>query len=405
MLATHPGRFIKSDILQNLNEPCVLDDVSWIKPGKCAWDWWWSDGYAPDKGHRLGPDTDGEKYFIDFAAEMGWEYQLVDWNWYGAPFLSMTTWEPDMSLDITKCTDICDIHEIIRYAKEKNVRTMVWLEWHHANRQMDEAFPLYEQWGISGVKVDFMDRNDQEMVNFYHRLVKTAAKYHLLVDCHGAYMPTGMSRTWPNFITREGVLGNEYNKWSDRITPDHCLTIPFTRMLGGEMDFTPGGFMHGTQVTFKVAEQARLPYAMVRGTRCFQLAMMVVYESALQVICDSPYNYRNQPGLDFLKIVPVTWDETVVINGEVGDYITIARRSGEDWYIGAMCDWTPRDLSIPLTFLGEGKYKAHIYADATDADKIPANLTESDIILTSSDVHTARLAPAGGLVMHLSPLK
>jgi len=403
MLAAHPGRFIESDILQNLNEPCVLDDTSWIMPGKCAWDWWWSDGYAPEKGHKLGPDTDGEKYFIDFASEMGWEYQLVDWNWYGAPFLSMTTWEPDMSLDITKSADACDIHEILRYAKEKNVRTIVWLEWHHADRQMDEAFPLYEKWGIAGVKVDFMNRNDQQMVNFYHRLVKKAAECHLLVDCHGAYMPTGISRTWPNFITREGVLGNEYNKWSDRITPDHCLTIPFTRMLGGEMDFTPGGFVHGTQKTFRVADQAGLPCPMVRGTRCFQLAMMVVYESALQVICDAPYNYRIQPGLDFLKIVPTTWDETVVINGEVGDYITIARRAGDDWFVGSMSDWTPRELDIPMSFLGEGNYVAHIWADAPDADQFPEKLTESTIILTKSDVHHAFLAPAGGQVIHLTP--
>jgi alpha-glucosidase len=405
MLADHPGRFIESDILHNLNEPCALDDVSWIRPGKCAWDWWWSDGYAPDKGYKLGPDTEGEKYFIDFASEMGWEYQLVDWNWYGAPFLSMTTWEPDLSRDITKHADECNILELIDYAKKKNVRTIVWLAWPHADRQMDEAFPLYRTWGISGVKVDFMDRNDQEMVNFYHRLVKKAAENHLLVDCHGAYMPTGISRTYPNFITREGVLGNEYNKWSDLITPDHCLTLPFTRGLGGEMDFTPGGFIHGTRETFRIADQAGLPYTMVRGTRCFQLAMLVVYESALQVICDSPYNYRNQPGLDFLKIVPTTWDETMVINGEVGDYITIARRSGEDWFIGSMCDWTPRDLSVLLDFLGEGNYNAHIWADAADADQFPGKLKEETVIFTKNTFHTIHLASAGGQVIHLSPVR
>ncbi|MBL7112005.1 MAG: glycoside hydrolase family 97 protein [Bacteroidales bacterium] len=406
MIADHPGRFIESDIIHNLNEPCALDDVSWIEPGKCAWDWWWSDGYAPDMGRKLWADTDAEIYFVDFASEMGWEYQLVDWNWYGPPFTDggLTTSNPDV--DITKYTPTCVVPEIAMHAKAKGVKTIVWLEWHHANNQMDEAFPLYEDWGIEGVKIDFMDRNDQEMVNFYHRAIKKAAEHHLVVDFHGAYMPTGIDRTYPNFITREGVLGNEYNKWSDRITPDHCLTIPFTRMLGGQMDFTPGGFVHGTRETFKVAEQEGLPYTMVRGTRCFQLAMFVVYESALQVICDAPYNYRNSPaGLDFINMVPTSWDETRVLNGEVGDYITIARRSGDEWYIGCMTDWTPRELEIPLDFLGEGRYTATVWSDAPDADQHPEKLIKNENGVTGESSLNVSLAPAGGTVIHLLPIK
>jgi alpha-glucosidase len=248
-----------------------------------------------------------------------------------------------------------------------------------------------------------MDRNDQQMVNFYHRLVGLAARHHLHVDFHGAYMPTGMSRRWPNFLTREGVLGNEYNKWSDRITLDHCLVLPFTRMLGGHMDFTPGGFVHGTRESFRVAEATGLPYTMVRGTRCFQLAMMVVYESALQVICDSPYNYRDQPGLDFLKIVPTTWDETIVPDGVPGDYICIARRSGEEWYIGCMTDWTPRDLELSLDFLGDGTYLAQVWADAPDSDQHPEKLVQEDLVLTREDLHTAVLSAGGGQVIHLTP--
>lgn len=406
MIADHPGRFIESDIIHNLNEPCALDDVSWIEPGKCAWDWWWSDGYAPDMGRKLWADTDAEIYFVDFASEMGWEYQLVDWNWYGPPFTDggLTTSNPDV--DITKYTPTCVVPEIAMHAKAKGVKTIVWLEWHHANNQMDEAFPLYEDWGIEGVKIDFMDRNDQEMVNFYHRAIKKAAEHHLVVDFHGAYMPTGIDRTYPNFITREGVLGNEYNKWSDRITPDHCLTIPFTRMLGGQMDFTPGGFVHGTRETFKVAEQEGLPYTMVRGTRCFQLAMFVVYESALQVICDAPYNYRNSPaGLDFINMVPTSWDETRVLNGEVGDYITIARRSGDEWYIGCMTDWTPRELDIPLDFLGEGRYTATVWSDAPDADQHPEKLIKNENGVTGESSLNVSLAPAGGTVIHLLPIK
>jgi alpha-glucosidase len=406
MLGDHPGKLIESDIIHNLNEPCALEDVSWIKPGKSAWDWWWNDGYAPDKGRKLGPDTESHKYFIDFASEMGWPYQLVDWYWYGPPFTSMETFGPNPVSDITIYTDECNVPEIVKYAASKGVKTILWLEWHHVNKQMDEAFALYEKWGVAGVKIDFMDRNDQEMVNFYYRVVKKAAEHHLLVDFHGAYMPTGIERTWPNFITREGVLGNEYNKWSDRITPDHCLTIPFTRMLGGHMDFTPGGFVHGNRETFRIAQQTGLPYTMVRGTRCFQLAMFVVYESALQVICDSPYNYRKSPdGLDFLKMVPTTWDETKVITGQVGDFIAVARRSGEEWYIGIMTDRTPRNLEISLDFLDEGRYHAVIWSDTPESEKFPERLSKSEMNLTNKDIHLARLASEGGQVIYLVPEK
>jgi alpha-glucosidase len=404
MLADHPGRFIESDIIHNLNEPCAIQDVSWIKPGKSAWDWWWSNGYAPDMGRKLGPDTESHKYFIDFASEMGWTYQLVDWFWYGPPFSSFETWIPNPESDITKYTDDCNVPEIIKYASSKGVKTILWLQWKHVEQQMDKAFPLYEKWGVSGIKVDFMNRNDQEMVNFYHKVVKKAAEHHLVVDFHGAYMPTGIERTYPNFITREGILGNEYSKWSNRITPDHCLTIPFTRMLGGHMDFTPGGFIHGTRETFKAGEQTGLPYMMVQGTRCYQLAMLVVYESALQVICDSPYNYKKSPaGLDFLKIVPTTWDETKVLDGDVGDYIVIARRSGDDWYVGSMTDWDPRTIKVSFDFLGAGNFKAEVWKDASDSDKEPEHLVKESMKISRQDTKDFNLAPGGGFVLHIFP--
>lgn len=404
MLADHPGRFIESDIIHNLNDACALDDISWIKPGKCAWDWWWSNGYAPDMKRKLGPDMESHKYFIDFASEMGWTYQLVDWFWYGQPFSSMQTWEPNPESDITKYTDICNIPEIVKYASSKGVKTIIWLQWNHVKDQMDKAFPLYEKWGVAGVKVDFMNRNDQEMVNFYHKVVKKAAEHHLLVNFHGAYMPTGIERTYPNFITREGILGNEYSKWSNRITPDHCLTIPFTRMLGGQMDFTPGGFIHGNRETFRAGEQVGLPYTMVQGTRSYQLAMLVVYESALQVICDSPYNYRKDPsGLDFLKIVPTTWDETKVLDGKVGDYIVVARRSGTDWYIGGMTDWEPGSLKVYFDFLGEGNFKAEIWKDAPDSYDVPGHLVKENLTINNQKNIEFLPVPGGGFVMHITP--
>ena len=341
------------------------------------------------------------KYFVDLAAEMGWEYQLVDFYWYGSPFIE-GTWEPHPTNDITKADPNLDIHEVIRYAGEKGVKILLWLHWVHADKQMDEAFPLYEQWGVHGIKIDFMNRDDQEMVNYYHRTVKKAAEHHLIVDFHGAYKPTGWSRTYPNVITREGVLGNEYSKWSDRITPEHKVTIPFTRGLLGEMDFTPGGFRNRTQETFETEN----PAPNVMGTRVNQLAMLVVYESALQVLCDSPYNYRSSPaGTDFLKLVPTTWDDTKVIHGHPGNFITVARRSGDDWYVGSMTDWTARTQEIPLGFLGEGRYRAEIWADAYEAADFPDRLMKQEQVVTAQDTLSAKMAPGGGHVVRLTPVR
>ncbi len=403
MIASEPGKLIESNIIDNLSEPCALADTSWIRPGKCAWDWWWPGSYAPDVSFKPGPDNETMKYFIDFAAEMGWRYQLVDWQWYGPPFDAEIGGAPHPTSDITTPIPGIDIPPLVQYASRKGVRLFVWLHWAHANKQMDEAFPLYEEWGIAGVKIDFMNRDDQEMVNFYHRVVKKAAEHRLLVDFHGAYKPTGESRTYPNFITREGVLGNEYNKWSDRVTPDHCLTLPFTRMLTGPMDFTPGGFRHGTKESFKVVG-GDAPAPMVFGTRAFQLAMMVVYDSPLQVLCDTPYEYRNSPaGLDLLKIVPTTWDETKVLHAQVGDFVTVVRRAGEEWYIGSMTDWTARGLDIPLSFLGNGEYAATIWADAASVVSNPAALTRTTRSVTKADTLHAIMAPGGGHIVHLKP--
>jgi alpha-glucosidase len=347
-------------------------------------------------------NTETMKYFVDFAAEMGWEYQLVDWLWYGKPFKEGTT-VGDPATDITKSIPGVDIPGLVRYAGERGVKILVWLDWEAAARQMDEAFPLYEKWGVAGVKIDFMQRDDQEMVNFYERACRKAAEHHLTVDFHGAYKPTGLSRTYPNCLTREGVMGNEYNKWSDRITPDHCLTIPFTRMLAGGLDFTPGGFRQKTRDAFRAAG-ADAPGPFVMGTRCFQLAMLVVYESALQVMADSPYSYRSSPaGLDFLKDMPATWDDTRILLGEVGDFIAVARRHGDIWFVGAMTDWQPRTLDIPLSFLGEGRFQAEIWKDADEAADFPDRLMKDQKAVTAKDRLSAAMAPGGGYLAVIRP--
>lgn len=403
MIADSAVGLMESDLVQNLNAPCAIADTSWIRPGKAAWDRWWSNDYLPDASFKSGMNQATMKYFIDFAADMGWPYQIVDWQWYGEPFVVSSTTGADFSApnpnaDITKSIPAVDIPELVRYAQAKGVKLFLWLEWHHADRQMDVAFPLYEKWGVAGVKIDFMNRTDQEMMNFYQRCVKKAAQHRLLVDFHGATKPDGWSRTYPNIITREGVLGNEYTKWSDRVTPDHCLTLPFTRGVLGEMDFTPGGWRQKTKDTFRT-EGKDNPSPHVMGTRCYQLAMFVVYESAFQVVCDSPYNYRSSPaGLDFLKIVPTTWDDTKAITGAVGDYVAIARRSGDTWYLGAMTDWTARTLDLPLTFLGEGEYEAEIWRDAYEANEYPDRLLKETRRVRRGDTLPAVMSPGGGYV-------
>ena len=399
MLGDSPADLIESDHVQNLNDPAA-GDFSWVRPGKSAWDRWWSNAYLPDADFEPGVNAKTMKAYVDLAAEMGWAYQLVDADWYGLPFAEGSFEDPHPTSDVTTVIPALDLRELIRYANERGVDILVWLHWAHARDQMERAFPLYEEWGVKGVKIDYMNRDDQEMVRLYHEIVELAAEHHLVVDFHGAYKPTGWSRTFPNVITREGVLGNEYSKWSDRITPEHNVTLPFTRGLLGEMDFTPGGFRQRTAATFETED----PAANVMGTRVHQLAMLVVYESALQVLPDSPYNYRVSPaGTDFLRVVPTTWDDTRALDGFPGDFVTVARRAGDDWYVASMTDWTARMLEIPLGFLGPGRYRAEVWADAYEAADYPDRLMKQERTVTAADTLAARLAPGGGHVVRLTP--
>ncbi len=316
MLGEKPGDLVESEIIQNLNDPCEIEDPSWIKPGLSAWDHWWSGEVKMEQSVILE--------YIDLASSMGWPYMLIDWQWYG-PFN-----QPDA--DIKKPAPQLNMPEILEYAKSKNVKCWLWMYNTDVFRfDFEEACALFQKWGIAGIKIDFMDSDDQEMVNWYHKVVKTAAKYHLMVDFHGAYKPTGWRRTYPNLVTREGVLGNEYNKWSLRVTPEHMCTLPFTRMLAGPMDFTPGGFLNRNPDKFLNGTPAN-----VLGTRCNTLAQFVVYDSPYMVACDHPKNYYGQVGEEFLKQVKSVWDDTKVLNGEISEYITTARRSGEKWFIGSM---------------------------------------------------------------------
>lgn len=330
------------------------------------------------------------KRYIDLASEMGWPYMLIDWQWYG-PFN-----KPES--DITKPAPQLNMEEILQYAKNKNVRCWLWLYNSDVNRNnnFETAFAIYERWGIAGIKIDFMDRDDQDIVNWYHEIVKKAAQHHLLVDFHGAYKPDGIGRTYPNFLTREGVMGEEYSKFSNRLTPQHNVTLPFTRMLAGPMDYTPGGFLNVTKKDFK----KKTP-TVVMNTRCAELAKFVIYESPYTVVCDHPDHILHQPGADFLQIVHTTWDDIKVLGGYPGEYIALAKRGGDDWYIGAMTNETARRLLLHLDFLPPGSYEMESWEDAKDADQVPTHLEKSTKTIKAGDDLSINMAGSGGYVARL----
>jgi len=394
LMNDRPGALIESNyVVLDLSAPSALSDTSWIKPGKAAWDWW-SGSFARNVDFKPGMNTATMEHYIDFAAEHHLEYMLVDAGW------SPGQDEYSHLADITQYKPQVDVPGIVAYAKPKGVKVLIWLHWTSVKKYMDRAFPLYEKWGVAGVKIDFMDRDDQEMVNFYEEMVRQAAQHHLVVDFHGAYKPTGLRRTYPNLLTREGVMGMEYSKWSERVTPEHDVTIPFTRMLAGPMDYTPGCFNNTTREQFK----PRSVEPMCQGTRAHQLAMYVVFESPLAMLSDYPESYGSKPGVDFLEKVPTVWDETKVLNGEPAKYLTVARRHGDSWYVGAMTNWDARDLEIPLDFLGSRSYEVQIFADGADADQVATSLSNEKRFVRENEKLRVHLAPGGGWAAIFTPV-
>ena len=393
LIGEEPGRLIESNMVTNLNPPPAISDTSWIKPGKTAWDWW-SGSYAEGVSFKPGMNTATMEHYVDFCAENGLPYMLIDAGW-----AAHGTGQNDSNADLSHTNPNIDMPAILDYAKKKNVRIWLWAHWSDIERQMSEVFPLFERWGIAGVKIDFMNRDDQWMVDYYHRVVKLAAEHHLMIDFHGAYKPDGIHRTWPNLVTREGVMGAEYNKWSGRVTPEHNATLPFTRMLAGPMDYTPGGFNNATAAEFK--PQNTRP--MVMTTRAHQLALYVILETGLQMLADYPEIYKGQPETQFLRDVPVVWNETRMIGGRPADFVTIARRHGRDWYVGSITASHAKELDIPLEFLGKGEYIAEIYSDAPDASTSPKHATKEEKRVTAGTVLHVKMAPAGGQAIRIRP--
>ncbi len=403
LVSPRPGGLIESDyMVANLNPPAAIDP-SWVEPGKSAWDWW-SGTYAAHVNFHPGMNTATMEHYIDFAAQHHLPYMLIDAGW-SARMPAANARAPSPSrfppTDITRTIPAIDLPAILAYARQRRVRVLLWLYWTDARDQMDKAFPLYQQWGVAGVKIDFMEGVpvDQENVALYRRLVRTAARYHLIVDIHGAYEPDGLRREYPNLLTQEGVLGMEYSKWSYRATPTHDVTLPFTRMLAGPMDYTPGCFNNATRSGFR----PRPVQPMCQGTRAHQLAMYVDFLSPLVMLSDYPEDYDRKPGMEFLDQVPTVWDETRVLGGEPAQYVLIARRRGETWYLGAMTNWDARDLDVPLNFLGSRPYQAEIFADGPRADTDATDLSVSRRPVRAGDRLSVHLASGGGWAAILKP--
>ncbi|BAV10272.1 alpha-glucosidase [Filimonas lacunae] len=379
-IADNDKALLESNLTYQLSSPSVIKDASWIKPGKVAWDWWNANNIY-GVPFASGINTETYKYYVDFASAYHLEYVILDEGW------SRTT------VDVLHSNAQLDIHELIRYATTKNVGIILWTLWNPLDSALHETLDTFAAWGVKGIKVDFMARADQYMVNYYERVAKAAADRKLLVDLHGAYKPVGLNRKYPNVLSYEGVRGLENDKWSDEITPKHDVTLPFTRMVAGPMDFTPGAMINSNKRNFHIS----FTEPMSQGTRAHQVAMYVVYESPLQMLADNPSNYlRDSACTRFIAQMPVTWDTTIALHGKAGEYVAVARKHGDNWYIGAMTNWTARSLTIPLTFLENGQWQMQALKDGVNANNHAADYTIENATVTVGASITIELSSGGG---------
>lgn len=349
IVAENDANLITNQLIYKL-APEAEGDYSWVRPGKIAWDWY-NALILTGVDFKCGINNDTYKYYIDFASKYEIEYVVIDDGWSEA-------W------DVTKTIPEINMEELVAYGKKKNVDLILWVSWAPFREKIDEAFDKFSQWGIKGIKMDFMNRDDQEMVDFYYEVARKAAARKMLVDFHGAYKPTGWLRTFPNVLTSEGVAGLENHKWGSFVTPKHNVTLPFTRMVAGPMDYTPGAMINFHEKDHKI--WFNLPASV--GTRCHQLGMYVVYESPLQMLADSPSNYYREPVcMEFLSQVPVVWDETRVLKASVGEYVVVARRHGDTWYIGGMVGEKGQKFEIDLDFI-KGNKTLTYWEDGVNVD-------------------------------------
>lgn len=388
-VAREDAELANSDMVWKLATPAEDKDWSWVKPGKVAWDWWnaWNI-YGVD--FKAGINNDTYKYYIDFASKHGIEYVILDEGW-----------AVNKQADLMQVIPEIDIPELVAYGKERGVGIVLWAGYWAVMRDMENVFLHYSMMGVKGFKIDFMDRSDQQVVDFYVRCAELGAKYKMLIDFHGAFKPTGLGRTYPNVLNYEGVYGLEQMKWDKDGIPqvEYDVTIPFIRQIAGPMDYTPGAMRNAIKKNYRPVNSE----PMSLGTRCRQLAMYVVYEAPLMMMCDSPSAYMKEAECTgFLAAVPTVWDETQVLNGKIGDYVTIARRNGEDWYVGGMTDWDARDMSVSLSFLGAGEYELTLFRDGANADRAACDYVKETRRVSADDTLKLHLAPGGGWAAKIS---
>jgi alpha-glucosidase len=385
-IAEKDGDLITNQLVWLLEKPSQVQDTSWIKPGKVAWDWWNANNvYGVD--FKSGVNTATYKYYIDFASKYRIPYIILDEGWYKLG-------------NVLDVVPEINIPELTAYGKQKNVGVILWVVWKTLADQMEPALDQFAKWDVKGIKVDFMQRSDQLLINFYNKLSYETAKRKMLVDYHGDQKPAVMTRTWPNLISTEGVRGLEWDKWSAETDPLHDVTLPFTRMFLGPMDFTPGAMLNAQQISFRPIHDR----PMSLGTRCHQLAMYVVFESPLQMLSDSPSNYLREPeAMEFLAPVPSEWDETHVLDGKIAEYVVVARRNGREWYVGAMTNWTPRELDIDLSFLPDGNYSMESYEDGVNADRFGSDFRQVKSSVSKSTKLHLKLASGGGWAARIHP--
>ena len=376
-----------SDLVYKLATP-PAGDFSWVKPGKVAWDWW-NDWNLYGVDFKTGVNNDTYKYYIDFASETGIEYVILDEGW-----------AVNKAADLFRVVPEINLPELVAYAEARNVGLILWAGYYAFDRDMEAVCKHYSEMGIKGFKVDFMDRDDQPMVDFHRRGAEMGAKYHLMIDYHGTYKPTGLHRTYPNVINFEGVNGLEQMKWAtdtDQVTYD--VTIPFIRQVAGPMDYTQGAMRNATKRNYRSVYSE----AMSQGTRCRQLAQYVIFESPLNMLCDNPSNYRREPQCTaFIAAVPTVWDRTVALNGEIGRYVTIARQKADTWYVGSMTNWDARELEVDLSFLGEGNFEGEVFRDGINADRVAGDYRRERMDIPADRRLTIAMAPGGGFVVKIT---
>ena len=386
VISENDTELMNSDMVYKLASPSRIDDLSWIKPGKVAWDWW-NNWNIKGVDFEAGINNDTYKYYIDFASKYGIEYVILDEGW-----------AVNKQADLFQVVPEINLEELVDYANKKNVGLVLWVGYYAVDRDMEHVCKHYSKMGIKGFKVDFMDRDDQKVVDFYYRMAAMAAKYHLFVDFHGAYKPTGLNRTYPNVLNFEGVYGLEQSKWDDATEQVTYETmIPFIRMVAGYLDYTQGAMDNANKYNFR----AIYSNPMSQGTRCRQLAEYVIFESPFNMMCDSPTKYMdNAECTQYIAEVPTIWDETIALDGKLGEYAVIARRSGGKWYIGAITNWDERTIEIDLSKLNLKVNKGVMFRDGVNANRYAEDYVKENISVKDNKI-TLQMKKGGGAVVIL----